>query len=75
MVQSVLKIDFVLTKNKVGVGGGRRVSAQDAICVGVALAGCRMALVGIGWTISHLVSTNQHRNHSSPLVGAPLLVL
>ena len=38
------------------------------------LAGCRMALVGTGRTISHFVSTNSHRNHSSALVGAPLLV-
>ena len=29
------------------------------------------ALVGTGWTISHLVSTNRLRNHSPPLVGAP----
>jgi len=33
-----------------------------------ALAGCRTALVGIGWTISHHCSTNGHRNLSSPLV-------
>ena len=39
--------------------------------MGVAMAGYRMALVGTGWTIAHLVSTNRHRNHSSPLVVAP----
>ena len=33
------------------------------------------ALVGTGWTISHFVSTNGCRNHSSPLVGAPFLEL
>ena len=33
------------------------------------------ALVGTGWTISHLVSTNRLRNHSPPLVGAPFLDL
>ena len=33
-----------------------------------ALAGCRMmALVSTGWTTFHLVSTNECRNHSSPL--------
>ena len=37
--------------------------------MGVALAGCRMALVGTGWTISHLVSTDWYRNHSSPYRG------
>ena len=37
-----------------------------------ALAGCRMALLGTGWTISHLVSTNGQ--HSSPPVGALYLV-
>ena len=26
-----------------------------------------------GWTISDLVSTNGHRNYSSPLVGTPFL--
>ena len=40
-----------------------------------ALNGCRTALVGIGWTISHLVSTNRLRNNSPPLVGAPFLDL
>ena len=29
-----------------------------------ALAGCRTALVGAGWTVSHHVSTNRRRNHS-----------
>ena len=40
-----------------------------------ALAVCRTALVGTGWTISHLVSTNGCRNCSSPPVGAPFLNL
>jgi len=43
--------------------------------VAAALAGCRKALVGTGWTISHLVSTNRLRNYSPPLVGAPFLDL
>ena len=38
-----------------------------------ALAG--MALVSTGWTISDLVGTNGHRNHSSPLVEALFLVM
>ena len=40
-----------------------------------ALAGYRIALVGTGYTISLLVSTNRCRNHSSPLVGALFLVV
>jgi len=35
-----------------------------------ALAGCRKALVGTGWTISHLVSTNTCRGTISGLVGS-----
>ena len=42
---------------------------------GAALAGSRTALVGTSWIISHLVSTNDHINHSSPLVGTPFLGL
>ena len=48
---------------------------MGAVHMAAVLADCRMALVNTRWTISHLVSTNGHRNHSSPLVGAPFLVL
>ena len=35
-----------------------------------------LSLVGTGCrTISHVISTNKHRNHSSLLVRAPFLVL
>ena len=40
-----------------------------------ALAGCRTAVVATGWIISQHVSTNGHKNHSTPLVGAPFLGL
>ena len=46
--------------------GDGRVSARGAVHMVAALAGCRKALVGTGWTISHLVSTNRLRNHSHP---------
>ena len=46
--------------------GDGRVSAWGAVHMAAALAGCRKALVGTGWTISHLVSTNRLRNHSPP---------
>ena len=46
-------------------------SSRHALHMVAALAGYRTALVGTSWSISHLVSTNGHRNHSSPLVGAP----
>ena len=44
---------------------------DGAVHMAAALASCKKALVGTGWTISHLVSTNRLRNHSPPLVGAP----
>ena len=63
LAQSVLKIGFVLAK-KGGIGGGGRISARGAVHMAAALAGCSIALVSTGWTISHLVSTNRFRNHS-----------
>ena len=51
------------------------VSARGAVHMAAGFAGYRTALVGTGWTISHLVSTNGLRNHSFPLVGAPFLNL
>ena len=67
--------DGFCASKKGGIGGGGRVSARGAVHMAGALAGCRKALVGTGWTISHLVSTNRLRNHSPPLVGAPFLDL
>ena len=58
-----------------GIGGGGWVSARGAVHMAAALAGCRKALVGTGWTISHFVSTNRLRNYSPPLVEAPFLDL
>ena len=43
--------------------------------VPLAVVGYRMILVSTGWTTSYLVSTNGGRNHSSPLLGTPFLVL
>ena len=54
---------------KGGIGGGGWVSARGAIHMAAALSGCGMALVGTGWIISHLVSTNGCRDHCSPPVG------
>ena len=54
-----------------GVRGGGWVSPSEWQHMAVILAGYRKALVCIGWTIFHLVSTNGHRSHSSPPVGAP----
>ena len=67
--------DRFCTSKKGGIGGVGRVSALVAMHMAAALAGCIIALVGTGWTISHLVSTNRLRNHSPPLVGAPFLDL
>ena len=72
LVQSVLKIGFVLAKR--WDGGSGWVSARGAMHMAAALVGCRTALVGTDWTISRFVSTNGHRNHSFPVVGAPFLV-
>ena len=65
--------DRFCASKKCGIGEGGRVSAWGAVHMLAALAGCRKALVGTGWTISHFVSTNRLRNHSPPLVGAPFL--
>ena len=63
-LESVLKIGFVPAK-KVGWGVGE---FQHSV------AGCRSALVGTGWTISHHVSKNGLcKNYSPSLGGAPLL--
>ena len=34
--------------------------------IAASLAGYRTALVGIVWIVSHLISTNELRKHSSP---------
>ena len=67
--------DRFCASKKGGIGGGERVSAQGAVHITAALAGSRKALVGTGWTVSQLVSTNRLRNHSPPLVGGPFLDL
>ena len=54
---------------------GGQVSARGAVHMAAALAGCRKALVGTGWTISHLVDTNGHRKGYSAFLGAPFLAL
>ena len=59
--------DRFYTSKKGGIGEGGWVSAWGAVYMVTALAGCKIALVSAGWTISHLVSTNRRRNHSSPL--------
>ena len=60
--------DMFCTSKKGGMGGGGRVSALGAVHMAAALAGCRKALVGTGWTISHLVSTSTGcRAHGSCL--------
>ena len=68
--------DGYCASKKGGIGGCERVSAQHPTNIplshlAAAWGSCRKALVGIGQTISHLVSTNKLRNHSPPLLGAP----
>ena len=46
---------------KGGIGGGGRVSAQGAVHMAAALAGCRKALVDTGLAISLLLDTNRRR--------------
>ena len=70
-VQFILNIDFVLIKKVGWEGGGWGAYSRHAVYMVAALAGYRTALVGTGETISHLVSINGHRKHSSLLVGAP----
>ena len=71
LVDAIHFEDRFCASKKVGyreVGG----HAQDIVA---ALAGCRTASAGTGWTMSHHVSTNGCRNHSSSLVEAPILGL
>ena len=70
-VSAICFEDRFCASKKGGIGEGGQVYSRHAMHVGAAMAGCRTALVGTGWTISHLVSTNGHRNYSSPLLGAP----
>ena len=67
--------DRFCASKKGGIRGGGRVPAWSNMHITATLASYRIALVGTGWTISHLVSTNRLRNHSSPLVGAPFFDL
>ena len=53
--------DWFCTSKKGRIGGGGRVSAQDAVHMAAALAGCRKALVGTGLSISLLLDKNGHR--------------
>jgi len=62
LAQSVLKIGFALAK-KSRIGGGRWVLARGAVHMAAALAGCRKALVGTGWAISH------HKQAQEPLLS------
>ena len=61
--------DSFCPSRKGGIGGGGRAHSRHAMHMAAALAGCRTALVGTGSTISHLVSTNRCKNHSSSHVG------
>ena len=56
IAQSVLKIGFALKKG--GIGGGGWVSVRGSVHMAAALAGCRKALVGTGWSISLPFDTN-----------------
>ena len=53
--------DRFCASKKGGIGGGGWVSAQSAVHMAAALAGCRKALVGTGLAISLLFDTNGHR--------------
>ena len=58
-----------------GIVEGGLAYSRNAVHMEAVMAGCRKAMIGTGWIISQLVSTNGHRNHSSPLVGAQFLEL
>ena len=57
--------------------GGTIPSGQRILMANLdmSVAGCRMALVGTGWSTSHLVSTHRCRNQYFSFVRAPLLVV
>ena len=49
--------DRFCASKKGRIGGGGLVSAWSAVHMATALVSCPKALVGTGWTISHLVNT------------------
>ena len=51
--------DRFCTSKKGGIGGGGRVSAQGAVHMAAALAGCRKALVGTGLSTSLLLGADK----------------
>ena len=53
--------DRFCASKKGGTGGGGWVSARGAVHMAAALAGCRIALVGTGFSISLLFDTNRRR--------------
>ena len=53
--------DRFCTSKKDGIGGGGQVSAQGAMHMAAALAGCRKALVSTDLGISLLSDTNGRR--------------
>ena len=53
--------DRFCASKKDGIGRGGRISAQDAVHMAAALAGCRKGLVGTGLNISLLFDTNGRR--------------
>ena len=69
-VSTICLEDRFCASIKGGIGGGGQVYSRYVVHMAAALAACRTALVGTGWSISHLVSTNGRINHSSSLVGA-----
>ena len=67
--------DRFCASKKGGIRGGGWVSAQGAMHMAVALAGCRKTLVGTGLGISLLFDTNECRYGSSAILVAPFLAL
>ena len=61
--------DRSCASKKRGIGGGGIGGGEWAVMIWrnmvAVLASCRTALVSTGWTISLLVSKNEHRKHSS----------
>lgn len=57
------------TNRKSGIGRGGQVLTGGVMHMAAVLAGYGKGLVGTGWTISLVSSTNVHKNCSSAFVG------
>ena len=75
LVGAICFEDRFCASKKGGIGGGGQVSAQGAVHMAAALAGCRKLLVGTGWAFLSLLTQTGVDKAPLPFLGAPFLPL